>query len=38
VRSLEVVCERIGFLAEPAGHVFDIARTFIDLPASRIVQ
>jgi single stranded DNA-binding protein len=33
VRSLEVVCERIKFLSAPAGHVRQIARTFIDPPA-----
>ncbi len=32
-RMLEVVSERIAFLPEPAGHVREIARVFIDPPA-----
>lgn len=33
LRSLEVVAERVEFLSEPAGHIREIARTFIDPPA-----
>jgi len=30
VRSLEVVAERVEFLSEPADHVRETARAFID--------